>query len=73
MGLESISAFEDVIGDLPSPWATINKKKMEAIENEGVGRSGHTSRVDYFHVSIRVKNVPIDPGHCWIVCRVYTL
>ena len=24
MGLESVSASEDVIGDLPSPWATIN-------------------------------------------------
>ena len=24
MGLESVSASEDVIGDLPSPWATVN-------------------------------------------------
>ena len=24
MGLESVSASEDVIVDLPSPWATIN-------------------------------------------------
>ena len=24
IGLESVSASEDVIGDLPSPWATIN-------------------------------------------------
>ena len=24
MGLDSVSASEDVIGDLPSPWATIN-------------------------------------------------
>ena len=45
MGLESVSASEDVIGDLPSPWATINNCGNP-------GRRGRrrwcTSRVGYY-------------------------
>ena len=39
MGLESVSASKDVIGDLPSPWPTIE----EAIQDEGEGEGGYTA------------------------------
>ena len=54
MGLESVLASEDVIGDLPSPWATIIV--LMAIQGTGEGEGGYTSRVGYFHVSVRVFN-----------------
>ena len=34
MGLETASASEDVIGDLPSPRATINLQKFAIIQNK---------------------------------------
>ena len=57
MGLKSVSAFEDVIGDigpqngspepreLSSPWATINLLLLTANQDEGEGEGGHTGWV----------------------------
>ena len=55
IGLGSVSASEDVIGDLPSPWATIKFIILVAIQGEGEGEGGYTSQVGYFHVSFGLK------------------
>ena len=39
MGLKSVSASKDVIGDLPSPRATINLE-LVAIPDDGEGEAG---------------------------------
>ena len=46
MGLESVSASEDVIGDLPSPWATIIYNNCGNPGRRG-RRRWYTSRVGY--------------------------
>jgi len=52
MGLESVSASEDVIGDLPSPWATNSLLWLVANQDKGDEKVG--GQVGGFRVSIRV-------------------
>ena len=57
MDLKSVSASEDVIGDLPSPGVTINSLKLVADQDEGDKWSWYTGRVGCFHVSVRVYKI----------------